>query len=97
MNNVHTEQRSVSLCWAINQYKTNRHFRMIELNCSIVDMIAVLVIVAVTFVGLSVCLTIICCGVYCLRRFDFLVLHYFVVEIKVDGKIELCRDCHNGA
>ena len=30
--------------------------------------VAVLAIVAVSFVGLAVCLAIICCGIYCLRR-----------------------------
>ena len=30
--------------------------------------VVVLAIVAVSFVGLAVCLAIICCGVFCLRR-----------------------------
>jgi len=34
-------------------------------TCAVV---VVLAIVAVSFVGLAVCLAIICCGVFCLRR-----------------------------
>jgi len=35
-------------------------------------------VIAVGFVGLAVCLIIICCGVVCLRRYDLAILQHLL-------------------